>query len=122
MTLPSNTLDSILEANPLATVYADRTGLIRYWNQVAEQIFGYTAEQALGQSLDLIIPEKLRAAHWHGFEQAMGSGVARLGGQFVRTRAQTAAGQACYVEVSFALIADDSGRVVGAAAFCRPTE
>ncbi|GAB2800793.1 hypothetical protein GCM10027040_30570 [Halomonas shantousis] len=121
MALQQHILEAILEENPLATIYADRQGLIRYWNSAATDLFGFTAEHAHGQSLDLIIPEKLRAAHWRGFEQALSTGSTRLGGQFVRTRALTAAGQPCYAEVCFSLIRDTAGSLVGAVAFCRPT-
>nr|WP_320131812.1 PAS domain S-box protein [uncultured Holophaga sp.] len=62
-----------------AIIYSDREGLIRLWNAGAERIFGYCAEEALGQSLDLIIPEKLRERHWEGYARTMASGVTRYG-------------------------------------------
>ena len=55
--------DHILGQMAEALIYSDRDGIIRRWNRAAEQLFGFSAESALGQSLDLIIPEKLRAAH-----------------------------------------------------------
>ena len=58
-------------------IYADTDGTIRRWNAAAA-LFGYSSEQALGQRLDLIIPDSLRAAHWSGFDQAMAQGVTRL--------------------------------------------
>ena len=64
----------ILEQTTDALVYADRDGKIVRWNQAAFSLFGYSAAEALGQSLDLIIPERLRAVHWTGFDSAMASG------------------------------------------------
>ncbi|MDN5759259.1 MAG: PAS domain-containing protein [Tomitella sp.] len=54
-----------------AIVVADTTGTIIRWNAAAEDLFGYDAEHSVGQSLDLIVPEHLRAAHWEGFNRAM---------------------------------------------------
>lgn len=122
MSLPSNIIEGILEANPLATIYADKEGLIQYWNSAATEMLGYTAEQALGQSLDLIIPEKLRAPHWKGFDQAMVSGTTRLSGKFVRTKAITSIGESCYAEVCFSLIKSGDDQVIGSVAFCRVTD
>ena len=53
----------IVEESPLAILYADREGKIRLWNQGAEAMFGYRADEALGQSLDLIVPERQRQRH-----------------------------------------------------------
>jgi PAS domain S-box-containing protein len=68
---------TILAANSEAVVASDREGVIRFWNLGAERIFGYSAAEVLGQSLDLIIPERLRARHWHGYRQVMVSGESR---------------------------------------------
>ena len=57
----------ILEQAPDAILYADREGIIRLWNQGAERIFGFSPAEALGQSLDLIIPERHRQRHWDGY-------------------------------------------------------
>jgi PAS domain S-box-containing protein len=59
-----------------AIVATDRDGIIQVWNPGAERIFGHPADAALGQSLDLIIPARLRARHWEGFRQVMGTGKA----------------------------------------------
>ena len=53
-----------------AVIYANRSGAIIRWNRASAALFGFSAEEALGQSLDLIIPEHLRASHWRGFEAA----------------------------------------------------
>jgi PAS domain S-box-containing protein len=63
--------EAILEQIADAVIFADTTGTIRRWNRAAAALFGYSAAQALGKKLDLIIPEHLRAAHWRGFEGAI---------------------------------------------------
>jgi len=55
-------------------LFADRDGIVRLWNLGAEAIFGYTAQEALGQNLDLIVPEKLRERHWEGYQRVMDTG------------------------------------------------
>jgi PAS domain S-box-containing protein len=71
--------DPILSAAADAVVATDRDGIIRVWNPGAERIFGHRANEALGQSLDLIIPERLRARHWEGFRHVMATGESHYG-------------------------------------------
>ncbi len=66
--------ERILAAMPEAVVCADRDGIIRLWNRGAEVVFGYAAVDAVGQSLDIIIPDDLRARHWEGYQQAIAAG------------------------------------------------
>lgn len=109
----------LMEQAPDALIYADREGIIRFWNQAAQNLLGFTAEEALGQSLDLIIPERFRNAHWVGFNRAMASGEARLGGRVLTTRCLHRDGSSRYVDLSFGLLKDDSGQVQGALAVGR---
>ena len=102
-----------------AIIYADRSGNIQRWNQAAALMFGYAADEAIGQNLDLIIPERLRAAHWRGFGAAVTNGVTRLHGHPTLTRAEHKSGQNLYVEMSFALVIDDTGAVNGSVAMAR---
>ena len=108
--------ESILEQIADAIIYADDTGTITRWNHAAAALFGYSAAEALGQRLDLIIPEHLRAAHWRGFEAAMTNGVTRLQGRPTVTRATHQTGRKLYVEMTFALV---KGQAVGAVAVAR---
>ena len=62
-----------------AIIYADAQGRIRFWNQAATRIFGFSEAEGLGESLDLIIPERLRARHWQGYEHVMQGGESRYG-------------------------------------------
>jgi PAS domain S-box-containing protein len=111
---------SVLAQLPDAVIFADRAGSIRMWNRAAEAIFGFTAVEANGASLDMIIPERLRAAHWHGFDAAIESGTLSLSGRATLTRALHRSGRPVYVEISFGLVRDDqSGGVLGGVAVAR---
>ena len=111
--------DWILEQTADAIIYADRSGTIARWNPAAAALFGYSPAEALGQNLDLIIPEHLRAAHWRGFEAAVTNGVTRLHGRATLTRATHKAGHKLYVEMTFALVAGPDGAVCGSVAVAR---
>ncbi len=102
-----------------AVIFADREGKIRIWNKAAVALFGFAADATIGQSLDIVIPEKLRAAHWAGFRQAMESGRTRLAGRPTITRALHASGKRLYVELSFAVVGDTAGGAVGSVAIAR---
>ncbi len=65
---------TVLEESPEAVVFADRDGIIRFWNRGATELFGHTAEETIGQRMDMIIPENLRARHWEGYERVMVQG------------------------------------------------
>jgi PAS domain S-box-containing protein len=111
--------ERILEQAAEAVVYANGQGIIERWNAAATAMFGYAASEALGQSLDLMIPEHLRKAHWRGFETAMANGKTRLGGRPTLTRGLHKSGQKLYVEMSFALVVDDAGASLGSVAVAR---
>src|SRR5256885_17246595 len=73
--MPAATPATALIAHaPDAIIFADSAGVIRLWNHAAEALFGYSAAEAVGQTLDLIVPESLRAAHWAGFRRAVQQG------------------------------------------------
>jgi PAS domain S-box-containing protein len=111
----------IVELLPDALIFADRAGVIRIWNARAAALFGYAADEALGKSLDLIIPEHLRAAHWRGYHAAIASGGTRLGGKPMLTRATPRSGGKVFLEVAFGIVTDSSGAVLGAVATGRPS-
>ena len=111
--------DLILEQVAEAVVYANRDGVIERWNAAATAMFGYSSAEALGQGLDLMIPEHLRAAHWRGFDAAMASGKTRLGGRPTLTRGLHKSGKKMYVEMSFATVVDDAGSALGSVAVAR---
>ena len=116
----SSLAERILDQMADAVIYADDTGTIRRWNQGAAALFGYSAAEALGQNLDLIIPEHLRTRHWRGFEAAMASGVMKLEGRPTVTRATHKSGGKIYVEMTLALVKGGvEGSALGSVAVAR---
>lgn len=102
-----------------ALIYANQAGKIVRWNQAASRLFGFTSAEALGASLDIIIPEHLRAAHWAGFDAALASGRTKLDGRPTLTRGLKKDGGKCYVEMTFALVKDAHGAAIGSVAMAR---
>lgn len=116
----SQLAERILDQTADAVIYADRTGTILRWNPAASALFGYSADEALGRSLDLIIPEHLRDAHWRGFEAAMTSGAMKLQGRPTLTRALHKSGRKLYAEMTFAIVkAVGNDDVLGSVAVVR---
>ncbi len=109
----------IIEQTSDALIYADHTGKIMRWNRAACELFGYSAAEALGASLDLIIPEHLRAAHWAGFDKALSTGRMKLQGRPTLTRGLGKGGRKLYVEMTFALVKDADGKAIGSVAMAR---
>jgi PAS domain S-box-containing protein len=109
----------IVEQTTDAIIFADREGLIRIWNQGAESVFGFPAEEVLGESLDVIIPEGLRKRHWEGYSKAIAERRTRTGDRVMTTRALHKHGSRLYVDMSFAVIVDESGHAEGAMAIGR---
>jgi PAS domain S-box-containing protein len=107
---------SIVEQTQLAVVFADREGVIRFWNAGAEAMFGYEAKEAMGQSLDLIVPERQRARHWDGYHKVMNTGVTKYGRDLLAVPAMTKDGRRISVEFSITLLRGPAGEMLGAAA------
>src|SRR3954469_16425321 len=108
--------DAFFDQAPVALIVADPEGRIVAWNRAAESLFGFAAAEALGQNLDMIIPEHLRDAHWKGFDRSLASGETKYAGQVMTTRAVHKDGRRLYVEFSFAMVKDAHGQVTGALA------
>lgn len=98
-----------------AIVVSDPGGTILLWNRGAERIFGYTAAEAVGATLDLIIPEKLRARHWEGYGKTMATGQTRYGDTLLKVPATRKDGQRISIEFSVALLRSGAGPGSGAA-------
>jgi PAS domain S-box-containing protein len=112
-------LRALLDGMQEALILADTGGTIRYWNPAAQRIFGFSREEAIGQSLNLMIPERFRPAHDAGFARAIANGHLRTGTRVLRTRSNHKSGQRLYVDFTFALLKDASGTVVGVYALAR---
>ena len=109
----------LVDQAPDGMIFADRDGVIRVWNPAAERIFGFTAAAAIGQGLNIIIPEGLRDAHWQGYDRALAAGDTKYRGQSLPTKALKVDGSQIYVELSFAIVHGRDGEVVGAMAQAR---
>jgi len=110
---------AILASMQEAVIYADLKGIIRVWNRGAEKIFGYAADEAVGQSVDIIIPEKLRAAHWTGFNKAVEHGDILSAPGARMTRGLKKDGGQLFVEMSFAMVKSPVGEMIGSIAVAR---
>src|SRR5215471_9888948 len=112
--------ERILDQVADAVIYADPAGTILRWNRASSALFGHSAEEAIGKSVELIIPEHLRAAHWKGFDAAMASGAMKLQGRPTLTRALHKDGRRLYIEMTFAIVKGDAeNEVLGAVAVAR---
>lgn len=109
----------IVEGAQDAIIFADRDGVIHLWNSGAEALFGHRPEEALGKTLDLIIPEGLRARHWEGYRRAIETGVTRFGREILAVPGLRKDGTRVSLEFTILLLRDPSGQLLGAAALVR---
>jgi PAS domain S-box-containing protein len=109
----------IVEGTHEAIIFADREGIVRLWNGGAEELFGYQAEEAIGQSLDLIIPERLRGRHWEGYRKVMETGVTRYGREVLAVPALRKDGTRISLEFTIVMLRNDTGELIGTAALLR---
>jgi len=110
----------IVEQAPDAVLAADTFGTICLWNPGAERIFSIPAKQALGQSLDLVIPENLRQRHWQGWAEVMASGKSRYGeSDMLRVPALRGDGSRFSAEFSIVMLKDETEKIFGIAAVLR---
>lgn len=111
---------AILLTRTDAIIAADRDGFIRFWNPGAERIFGHASDEAIGRSLDLIIPERLRQRHWDGFRQTMESGHSRYGeGDVLSVPALRKDSKTISVEFTIVPLKTATGTMSGMAAIVR---
>ncbi|MBB6309985.1 PAS domain-containing protein [Xanthobacter tagetidis] len=100
----------LLDAVGDAIVVCDGAGAIILWNAGAERMFGFTKEEALGASLDIIIPERQRKRHWDGYYETMRTGVTRYGSALLRVPALHKDGHALSIAFTVALLSGADGR------------
>lgn len=112
-------LRQLLDDAPDAILVADCAGIIRFWNRGAERIFGFSADAALGASLDLIIPETMRARHWEGYRQVMATGVTKYQTNLLAVPGARHDGTRLSLEFSMVLLRDEAGKIAGSAAIMR---
>jgi PAS domain S-box-containing protein len=112
--------DAVLGAISDAIVYVDSAGAIRFWNPGAERLFGFTAAEAVGQSIDLIIPEPQRARHWAGFRKVMDTGESRYSdGNILAVPGLRRDGTRVSLEFTIVPIHAEDGRMEGMMAIMR---
>jgi PAS domain S-box-containing protein len=105
---------------PDAIIYADADGLIRFWNRGAERLFGFSQQEALGQSLDIIIPPNLRKRHWDGYAHTMQTGITRYGdGEILAVPALQKTGNRISVEFTILPFHGSEGQMLGIGAILR---
>jgi PAS domain S-box-containing protein len=111
---------TLAEAASDAIIYADAEGLIRFWNRGAQRIFGFAADEAVGRSLDLIIPDKLRERHWQGYRQVIETGTSRYGeGDLLSVPGLRKDGTRVSLEFTILPFRGADGRLQGIAAILR---
>jgi PAS domain S-box-containing protein len=120
MNMPAGLGEALLHSASDAIIATDRDGRITFWNPGAERIFGFTADDAVGQSLDLIIPENLRARHWEGFRNTMATGTSRYGhGDLLSVPGLTREGARISVEFTIVLLRNGAQETTGTVAVMR---
>ena len=120
MSVPDGLADALLTIESDAIIATDRAGMVTFWNPGAVRIFGFSADETIGQSLDLIIPPNLRARHWEGFHRVMTTGESHYGhGDLLSVPAQGKTGQRISVEFTIAMLRDGDGRPAGTVAILR---
>jgi PAS domain S-box-containing protein len=117
---PSGLAEAVLCTLSDAIIAADEEGIIRFWNAGAERVFGHTSSDAIGQSLDIIIPERLRARHWLGYRQVMATGESRYGhGDILAVPGIRKDGGRISLEFTIVPLRDETSQMVGMAAIMR---
>ena len=110
----------LVDEAPDAILISDADGIIRFWNSGASRIFGFTSQEAVGQSLDIIIPAALRARHWQGYAETIRTGQTRYGaGDLLAVPALRKDGTRISVEFSIVPYRDATGRMIGMGAIMR---
>lgn len=112
-------LQQLVSEAPDAILIADRDGVILFWNSGAERIFGYTATEAVGQSLDLIIPGNLRKRHWEGYRRVMAAGETKYHTGLLSSPGASKDGTRISLEFSMALLRNETGGMLGCASIMR---
>ena len=118
--MPGGLIERLAIDSPDAVVFADAAGKIRFWNQSSARIFGFEELEALGRTLDLIVPERQRARHWEGYHRVMAGGASRYGaGDVLAVPAMRKDGKRISVEFMILPVRDAAGAMLGIAAFLR---
>jgi PAS domain S-box-containing protein len=120
MNFSQSLAEAVLSTRSDAIIAADVQGTIRFWNPGAERIFGYANDIAIGQSLNIIIPERLRRRHWDGYKRVIKGGESRYGaGEVLAVPGITKSGSAVSIEFTIIPLHDEAGQLAGLGAIIR---
>ena len=112
--------EAVLSTHSDAIIEAGRDGIIGFWNPGAERIFGFTSNEAVGHSLDLIIPERLRQRHWDGYDRTLRTGESRYGaGDVLAVPALRRDGSTISVEFTVVPLKNEKDEMTGMVAIIR---
>jgi PAS domain S-box-containing protein len=109
MSTPIDTA-AVLAAIGDAIIVSDAAGRVVLWNPAAERMFGWTAAEAMGQRMDMIIPERLRARHWEGYDKSMATGQTRYAHDVLRVPAVDKAGRAMSIAFTVFMLFGPDGK------------
>jgi PAS domain S-box-containing protein len=112
-------LERLVAAIGDALIATDAAGKVVLWNPAAERLFGFTREEALGRSMDMIIPERLRQRHWDGYEKTMESGVTKYGTDLLKVPALAKDGRQLSIAFTVAMLPGPDGKPAAIAAVIR---
>ncbi len=112
-------MNAVVGAMGDAVVICDVQGQVTVWNPGAERLFGWTAEEALGQRMDMIVPERLRKRHWDGYDRSMATGKTRYAHDVLRVPAVDKAGRAMSIAFTVFMLTDETGHVTACGSVIR---
>jgi len=112
-------LQALFDAIGDAVVVCDAAGVVIFWNPAAERMFGHTQAEAMGQRMDMIIPERLRKRHWEGYDKSMETGITKYGHDVLRVPAVDKAGRAMSIAFTVCMLHDEAGKVTACASVIR---
>ena len=119
--MPSSTVDlnQLVAGAGDAIMVCDAEGAITLWNKAAERIFGFTEAEALGQSLDIIIPMRQRQRHWDGYHKTMETAVTKYGADVLRVPASHKDGHTLSIAFTVSMLFSEDHQVSGIVAIVR---
>ena len=112
-------LNALIHSMGDALMVCDATGAIVLWNPACERMFGFSAAEVLGQTMDMIIPERLRGRHWDGYHKTMASGITKYGTDLLKVPAVDKQGRAMSIAFTVSLLHGPDGKVSAIASVIR---
>lgn len=118
--VPDRFYEHLVAGCPDAVIFADTAGIVRYWNEAATRIFGFSTAEAVGKRLNLIIPQRLQDRHWKGYDKVVNGAQSHYGqGAVLAVPAVRKDGREISIEFTILPLHDATGALLGIAAFLR---